>query len=171
MKKIKKAKLSVSGITPQDLKTILLQVAEAIQKPNAFNSEAMSHNADGKPCDIFSPEATKLDLLGWIIKFSYQQWPEMRRRKDIGHLVSMYIDSHIRTVSNEGLRLMTLSDAGPVYAAQYLNQAAEHLSETQLPILFGYGKDYESEEDKKKRQEKTAARKEVRMKKQKEAAP
>ena len=143
---------SIGKVTPADLKTIMLKLAEAVVLPNAFTNDALSLGEDGKSRSVFSPEAVRRDLLGWIIKISYDHFSTVRHsRKSIGGLVSMYIDSHIRIVSEEKLRLMLLGDAGPMYAARYLEQAALALDPDSLPKLFEYAKDYESEEDKSKR--------------------
>jgi len=150
----------IKKISAQDLKTIMKGLSDAIQAPDAFTNEALSLGADGKMQDVFSPQAVQLDLLGWILKLSYQHWSELRSgRRTIGHVVSMYIDSHIRTVSGDTLRLITLGDAGPAYASRYLRHAAEKLQMDALPALFSYAKDYESEEDKEKRLAKAAERK------------
>ena len=150
----------VGTITSQDVKTIMLQVAEKIQMLNTCTNEAMSLDPDGKSRDVFSEEATQRDLLGWIFKLSYDHWSELGSgRKTIGHMVSMYVDSHIRIGSDNTLRLMALGDTGPVYAAQYLKRIAQTLDSHNLPVLFKYAKDYESEEDKQKRLEKAALRK------------
>ncbi len=146
-------------ISPQDIQDIMLKTAEAIQLPNAFNSQSMSLDANGTSCDVFSSEATQHDLLGWILKLSFQHWQHLTARKDIGNVVSMYIDSHIRSISNNELRLILLSETGPEYASRYLIQAAQRLDSTKLPPLFRYSPDWESEEDRKRRLEKAAARK------------
>ena len=149
-----------SKIVSQDIKAIMLKMADAILVPNAFTNEGVSLDAHSKSCDIYSPEAIQHDLLGWIVKISYRHWSDMPSgRKSIGYLISMYIDSHIRTTSAGKMRLMTLGDTGYEYASRYLKEASECLHSTDLPVLFRYAKDYESEEDKIKRQEKTAARK------------
>jgi hypothetical protein len=150
----------IAKISPNDLRTIMLQLAKIILVPDAFTSDALSLGADDKAQDIFSADASKHDLLGWIIKLSYDHWSHMRAgRKTIGHLVSLYIDSHIRTVSADKLRLMTLGDTGCKYASRYLIKAAQALEPEALPQLYKYAKDYESEEDKKKRLQKAAERK------------
>lgn len=149
----------VSKITSQDLKAIMLKLVETISRPNAFTNEGLSLDSEEKSANIFSADSVSSDLLGWIIKLSYEHWSNMRTgRKTIGNLVSMYIDSHIRTVSADKLRLMTLGDVGPKETARYLKRAVQALDAQHLPPLFRYAKDYESEEDKQKRLEKAGER-------------
>jgi hypothetical protein len=141
----------IGKLTPPDLKIIMKKVAEKIFSPDSFTNDAVSLDAAGKPCDLYSDDAVSRDLLGWILKVSYDHFDNIRSgRRNIGQVISMYIDSHIRTVSGEKLRLMSLGDMGAKYAASYLARAADALHPTQLPILFAYAKDYESEEDKQK---------------------
>ena len=142
----------ISRITPHDLRSIMLEIAETIRQPNAFTNDAVSLNADGKHCSLFTSEAVQCDLLGWIIKLSYERWPSIRTgRKNIGYMVSMYIDSHLRTVSGGKLRLLTLGEAGFKFASMYLKQAALALDLYHLPQLFTYAKYYETEEERSKR--------------------
>jgi len=146
-------------VTSQDLKTIMLQLAESISMPNAFTNEQIALGADGKPRSVFSPDATQCDLFGWILKLSHRHFKDMRAgRKNVGNVVSIYIDSHIRNVSGDALRLMTLGDYGPAYAARYLQQAVRFLHPIYLPVLFTYAKYFETPEEKKKRLQRAAKR-------------
>ena len=127
----------------------MLDVAAAIETPEAFTNDALSLDCEGKAQSVFSAESVCRDLFGWVLQLSHKHWSDMRSgRKDIGDVVAMFIDSHIRTVSGDRLRLLTLGDTGPHYAAQYLKKAANALPTHHLPWLFEYSL---SEEEKQER--------------------
>ncbi len=137
------------SITPADIKSIMLDLAATIETPHGFTNEALSINSEGTSESVFSEESISRDLFGWVLQLSFKHWSDMRSgRKGIGDVVAMFIDSHIRTVSGDKLRLLTLGDTGPHYAAQYLRKAATALPTHHLPWLFEYNL---SEEEKQER--------------------
>jgi len=137
------------SIKPIDIKIIMLELADVIERQGAFTNDAVSLNQEGNSHDVFSGESSSRDLFGWVLYLSFKHWSDMRSgRKGIGDVVAMFIDSHIRTVSGDKLRLLTLGDTGPQYAAQYLRQAATVLPTHHLPWLFEYSL---SEEEKQER--------------------
>lgn len=135
-------------IQPEDLKAIMLELATIIRDPCSYTREALALNSQGEPEDVFSTKAVQCDMYGWISKLSYGRWHKMRTgRKTRGDMVSMYIDSHIRTVSGGKLRLMLLGDTDPLYASKYLYAAAQKINSGSLPKLFKYAVDYGTEEE------------------------
>ena len=137
------------SIKPIDIKIIMLELANVIERPGAFTNDGVSLNQEGNSRDVFSKESSSRDIFGWVLYLSFERWSDMRSgRKSIGDVVAMFIDSHIRTVSGDKLRLLALGDTGPHYAAQYLRKAAEALPIHHLPWLFEYSL---SEEEKQER--------------------
>jgi hypothetical protein len=102
---------------------------------------------------VFAPDAVQHDLLGWIIRLSYEYWPDLRSRERIGLEVSEHIDAHIRDLSNDEYRLMSLGDMGRGFTRRFLSQAIAHLDDTYLPPAIGYAKDPEGNRLKSERRE------------------
>ena len=149
---------SVGHLTPAILAGICRDVITEILTPGKFDFENLAVDAEGKSTSVFGVDMYAGDLLGWITRVSYLQFWRLREgRKSIGHPAAMFIDSMIRTLSEDKERLMSVGEKGADYSVRWLRLIAQLLDKcTQLPELFPYAKDsnpYEMSERARRRLE------------------
>lgn len=166
-------------ITPGDLRQIMLDLADKICEPGAYSAHYVALDADGNTADPFYGEAVTHDLLGWIMVLGHAQWPDFDedQRRNVGTALQNYIDSHIRVISGDQLRLITLGQLTNVRVqtgdrpweitlgepnvqkiATFLRRATDLLPRDKLPKLCSYSQEPQlpSREEKQRLEEEAA---------------